>query len=131
MIRDDILLKPDKLTDEEFSEVKKHAALGEEIIEKIGQKTQENDFLTHARLVVGSHHERWDGKGYPRGISGKEIPLQGRIMALVDVYDALISERSYKEPYTHEEALKIITEGFGSHFDPALAEAFISAAKRF
>ncbi|MDR1531915.1 MAG: response regulator [Clostridiales bacterium] len=131
-IRDNILLKPDKLTYDEFEEVKKHTLMGEDIIEKISKKTkEENEFLNHAKLVVGAHHERWDGSGYPRGLMGRAIPLEGRIMALVDVYDALVSKRPYKEPYSHEEAITIIMEGFGTQFDPAFTEAFMAASERF
>jgi putative two-component system response regulator len=86
-IHDNILLKPAKLTDDEFEEMKKHALFGEEIIDKIQRLTHESAFLTHAKIMAGSHHERWDGAGYPRGTAGNDIPLQGRIMAIADVYE--------------------------------------------
>jgi putative two-component system response regulator len=130
-IGDSILKKRGKLTDEEFEEMKKHTTLGEQIIEKIETKTVKNDFLNYAKTFVASHHEKWNGTGYPRGLKEQEIPLIGRIMAIADVYDALTSERSYKEPYTHEEAVKIIVENSGSHFDPLLVELFIQISHQF
>ena len=123
-IKDSILMKPDRLTDEEFIEMKKHAAFGQGIIEKIEENTTENAFLEHAKILAGSHHERWDGKGYPLGLKEEEIPLQGRIMAVVDVYDALTNDRPYKKAFTHEESVKIIEEGIGKQFDPLLGRIF-------
>jgi putative two-component system response regulator len=130
-IKDSVLLKPGPLTKEEFEEMKKHAIFGEMVIEKIQQNAKESIFLTHAKIMAGTHHEKWDGTGYPRGISGANIPLQGRLMALVDVYDALISDRPYKKAFPPEQALGIIKEGCGTHFDPSLKDIFISASKRF
>jgi len=130
-ISDNILKKPGKLTDEEFNEMKKHAGFGEEIIMKIETLTRESDFLNYAKIFAASHHERWDGSGYPRGLKGSSIPLLGRIMAVADVYDALTSARPYKKAFSHEEAVRIITEGSGTQFDPQLVEAFISAAGQF
>lgn len=130
-IRDNILMKPAPLTKEEFEEMKKHPAFGETVIEKIQQGARESVFLTHAKIMAGTHHEKWDGTGYPRGIAGSNIPLQGRLMAVVDVYDALISERPYKKAFAPEEAVRIITEGSGVQFDPALMDVFIAAAGRF
>jgi putative two-component system response regulator len=130
-ISDNILKKPGKLTDEEFNEMKKHASFGEEIIEKIETLTKQSDFLNYAKIFAASHHEKWDGSGYPRGLKGNSIPLLGRIMAIADVYDALTSVRPYKKAFSHEEAVRIITEGSGSQFDPLLVEAFISAAEQF
>jgi len=80
---------------------------------------------------VSTHHEKWDGSGYPHGLKGREIPLQGRMMAIADVYDALISSRPYKEAFTHEEAVRIITEGKGTQFDPALVEIFLAINDKF
>jgi len=130
-ITDLILNKPDKLTPDEFNVMRQHAAEGEKIIGQIVAKTGEESFLSHAKLFAGCHHERWDGKGYPRGLKEREIPLQGRIMAIADVYDALISERPYKKAFTHEESVKIIAEGGGSQFDPVLAELFLSVSDEF
>ncbi|MDR1580403.1 MAG: response regulator [Synergistaceae bacterium] len=130
-IHDDILMKPGKLTREEFDEMKKHAAFGEKIIDRIQQNTRESAFLTHAKIMAGTHHEKWDGSGYPYSFAGEDIPLQGRLMAIADVYDALISERPYKKAFTMDEAGRIIHDSFGSHFDPALEEAFEAAFARF
>jgi putative two-component system response regulator len=130
-IRDNILMKPGPLTKEEFEEMKKHTSFGETVIEKIQQSARESVFLTHARIMAGTHHEKWDGTGYPRGLAGSAIPLQGRLMALVDVYDALISERPYKKAFTPEQAVRIITEGAGTQFDPALIDIFTEAAQHF
>ncbi|MCL2276322.1 MAG: response regulator [Treponema sp.] len=130
-ISDTIVNKPGKLTDEEFKVMKKHAEEGERIIDEIISRTGEGDFLRNARLFAGTHHERWDGKGYPRGLKQNDIPLQGRIMAIVDVYDALVSERPYKKAFTNEEAVKIIMENSGAHFDPNIAKVFYDVKDRF
>jgi putative two-component system response regulator len=130
-IRDSILLKPGKLTDEEFDQMKKHAEFGEKIIDSIQQITSENAFLTYAKIMAGTHHEKWDGSGYPYHLAGEDIPLQGRLMAVADVYDALVSERPYKKAFSVKEAAWIIHDSFGSHFDPALEEAFETASARF
>jgi putative two-component system response regulator len=130
-IDDKILKKPGKLNDEEFAEMKKHASFGEQIIEKIETLAKESDFLKYAKIFAASHHERWDGKGYPRGLKENEIPLLGRIMAIADVYDALTSIRPYKKAFPHEEAVRIIAEGGGTQFDPALVEVFELAADQF
>jgi putative two-component system response regulator len=130
-VKDAILLKSGPLTREEFEEVKQHAAFGEAVIERIQRSARESMFLTHAKILAGTHHEKWDGSGYPRGIAGSNIPLQGRLMALVDVYDALISDRPYKKALSPGQAVEIIREGGGTHFDPFLNEVFIDAAKGF
>jgi len=130
-VSDAILNKPDKLTDEEFKIMKKHAAEGERIINKMVSRTEDGEFLHHARLFAGYHHERWDGKGYPHGLAGTDIPLQGRIMAFADVYDALISERPYKKAFTHDEAVKIIMENTGKQFDPGIADVFYEVREQF
>ena len=124
-IRDNILLKPAKLTTEEFFEMKRHTAFGMNIIRKIEESTKENAFLKHARILAGSHHEKWDGSGYLLGLKGDAIPLQGRLMAIVDVYDALTNTRPYKEALSHETALEIIRQGIGEHFDPLIGEIFL------
>ena len=125
-IRDSILLKPDKLTESEFEEMKRHTLYGGAIIERIERNTPERGFIDHAKIMAMTHHERWDGRGYPAGLAGTDIPLQGRIMALVDVYDALISKRPYKQPYTHEEAVHIIKDEAGRQFDPELVRVFLN-----
>ncbi|MDR1874754.1 MAG: response regulator [Synergistaceae bacterium] len=130
-IHDSILLKPGKLTEEEFEEMKKHTVFGEKIIDSIQNITSENAFLAHAKIMAGTHHERWDGSGYPYSLAGEDIPLQGRLMAIADVYDALVSERPYKKAFRFEDATHIIHEAFGSHFDPNLEEAFSAASARF
>ena len=124
-ITDLILNKPGKLTDEEFEIMKTHVPAGVDAIEGIMEKMNEQHaFLDHALLIAGTHHEKWDGSGYPVGLKGLNIPIEGRMMAIADVYDALISVRPYKTAYTHEEACRIIEESAGSHFDPVLVEAF-------
>jgi putative two-component system response regulator len=130
-IRDDILMKPGKLTPDEFEDMKKHTSFGETVIEKIQQDSRESVFLTHAKILAGTHHERWDGKGYPRGISGSNIPLQGRLMAIADVYDALVSERPYKKAFPHEDAVQIIVAERGRQFDPLLIDAFVRVSPHF
>lgn len=130
-ISDSILLKPDKLSDEEFETIKEHTTQGVRIIRKIAEKTTEIEFLKYAEVFAASHHERWDGKGYPRGTKGKETPLPGRMMAIVDVYDALVSERPYKKAYSHDKAVEIIVEGKGAQFDPQLVDVFLTVADDF
>jgi HD-GYP domain-containing protein (c-di-GMP phosphodiesterase class II) len=127
-IDDSILNKPGKLTKEEFEKMKRHTIVGNEIIERIQKKTHEKKFLDYAKIFALYHHERWDGNGYPYGLKGEEIPLPARLMAIIDVYDALVSKRSYKEPFSHEEATRIITEGSGSQFDPILTGLFLFVA---
>ena len=130
-VSDLVLNKPGKLTDEEFDLIKQHCADGERIIDKIIGKTKDDGFLRHAKNFAGYHHEKWNGTGYPRGLKEEEIPLEGRIMAVADVYDALVSERPYKKPFTHEQAVEIIKEGSGAHFDPKIVEVFLSVAEDF
>jgi putative two-component system response regulator len=130
-IKDNILLKPGRLTEDEFNEMKNHTVFGVKIIEEIEKDSPESSFLKHAKIFAGTHHEKWDGTGYPYGYSGNDIPLQGRLMAIADVYDALISVRPYKEPLSHEAAVKIIVDGKGRHFDPDLTDLFLSIADKF
>jgi putative two-component system response regulator len=130
-VSDNILMKPGPLTPDEYESMKLHTTFGEEVIEKIKKRTRESAFLTHAKIMAGSHHEKWDGTGYPRGLAGFDIPIQGRLMALVDVYDALVSERPYKKAYPPEDALRAIREGSGVQFEPTLVDVFIVAAQRF
>jgi len=130
-ISDIILNKPAKLTDEEFVVMKTHSAEGERIVEQIVSRTGGAEFLHHAKLFAGYHHERWDGKGYPHGLATTDIPLQGRIMAIVDVYDALVSVRPYKRAFTADEAVNIIMEGAGKQFDPAIVDVFYNIRDQF
>jgi len=128
-IPDHILNKKGRLTKEEFDVVKTHAAQGEKIIGLIMDRTEDNEFLHHARLFAGNHHERWDGSGYPRELKELDIPLHGRIMAIVDVYDALTSVRPYKDALTHEEAIEIIKNERGKQFDPKIVDIFLKIQK--
>ncbi|MCL2055224.1 MAG: response regulator [Oscillospiraceae bacterium] len=130
-ISDLILNKPGKLTDDEFALIKQHCGVGESILDQIIEKTKNNDFLTHAKRFAGFHHEKWNGKGYPRGLSGLDIPLEGRIMAIADVYDALVSERPYKKAFSHTRAVEIIKNDSGTHFDPKIVEAFLNVTEDF
>ncbi|WP_305806852.1 HD domain-containing phosphohydrolase, partial [Stenotrophomonas sp. YIM B06876] len=129
-IPDRILLKPGKLTEDEFEIMKGHAALGRKAIEgaerRLGMRVR---FLNVAKDMAYSHHEKWDGSGYPEGLAGDAIPVAGRLMALADVYDALISRRVYKAPFTHEQACSVIVKGRGSHFDPDMVDALIEIAE--
>jgi putative two-component system response regulator len=130
-IRDNILMKPGRLTDDEFEEMKKHTIYGMKIMEKIESSMPEYAFLRHAKILASSHHEKWDGTGYPNHLKGEEIPLQGRLMAIIDVYDALTNSRPYKEAFTHEEALESIVNNSGTQFDPVLCDVFIQHEKDF
>jgi putative two-component system response regulator len=130
-VRDDILLKPGRLTDEEFEIMKKHTTYGRDALLLSEQKLANNAFIKFARELAYTHHEKWDGSGYPEGIQGADISLPGRMMALADVYDALISKRVYKPPMPHEKAVAIIKEGKGSHFDPDIVEAFVELESTF
>ena len=130
-IKDDILMKSGKLTDDEFEEMKKHTIFGAEIIRRIEESTTENAFLQYAEILACSHHEKWDGTGYPYGLKGDDIPLQGRLMAIVDVYDALTNDRPYKGAYTHDEAVKIMRKGLGTHFDPLINDIFLMHEQEF
>ena len=124
-IPDHILNKPGRLTEEEFEIMKKHSEYGAEIIRKTMGDIEEKDYITIAYNIARYHHERYDGKGYPEGLRGEDIPLEARIMALADVYDALISERVYKKAFPAEKAREIILEGGGTQFDPALVPLFL------
>ena len=124
-IKDSILIKSGKLTDEEFEAMKKHTVIGAEVIRKIESATTDNEFLHYAEVFAESHHEKWNGEGYPYGLKGHEIPLQGRLMAIVDVYDALTNERPYKKAFTHEKSVEIIRKESGEHFDPRICDVFL------
>ena len=130
-ISDTILRKPARLTHDEFEIVKTHTLYGEDIILRLREKAINDDFLEYARVIAVTHHEKWDGSGYPKGLAGKDIPLLGRIMAIADVYDALVDVRPYKDAIPHREAVKIIHEGKGSHFDPMLIDLFMKSCHKF
>jgi putative two-component system response regulator len=130
-ISDLILNKPAELTAEEYDIMKTHVTAGVNAIEKFMNATDENAFLQHAVLIAGTHHEKWDGSGYPLGLQGLDIPIEGRLMAIADVYDALVSERPYKKAFTHQVACEIIERGAGGHFDPLLVEVFRAVAEGF
>lgn len=130
-IRDAILLKPGNLSDEEFEEMKKHTLIAHQIFRAAEARLGPNSFLRIADQLAHSHHERWDGSGYPVGLQAEAIPLAGRIMALVDVYDALINRRAYKPPLSHEEAVAEIKAGRGKHFDPEIVDAFLEIEVEF
>lgn len=130
-IRDAVLNKPGRLSPEEFEEMKKHTVFGATAILRAMKILHQASFLCILRDISLSHHEKWDGSGYPLGLDGIRIPLCGRIMAIADVYDALVSKRPYKEPMPHEKAAGIILEGKGRHFDPLVTDAFDACQEEF
>jgi len=119
-------MKPGKLSDEEFEAIKSHTVIGGDVLKETEALNAGRTFLTIGKHVAYHHHEKWDGSGYPFGLKGDDIPLSARIVAIADVYDALMSERPYKKAFTHEESVGIIREGGGRHFAPDLVEAFLS-----
>ena len=131
-VPDRILLKPGRLTPEEFEEMKKHTIYGRDAI-IAAEKSMEapENFLLTARDIAYCHHEKWDGSGYPQNLAGEEIPLSARLMAIADVYDALITKRIYKEAMPHEDAVKVIESGKGTHFDPDVIDAFTEIKDKF
>lgn len=131
-IPDRILLKPGKLTPEEFEIMKTHTTLGRDAIDHAeGMLGMSVDFLNMAKEIALSHQEKWDGSGYPQGLSGDDIPISARLMAVADVYDALISRRVYKDPMPHEQAVNIILQGRAQHFDPDVTDVFLEASEAF
>jgi putative two-component system response regulator len=130
-IPDNILLKPGKLLAEEFEVMKTHAILGARTLQKVLEKYPNNSFVNMGVQLTKYHHEKWNGKGYPEGLAGEAIPLPARIMAVADVYDALRSKRSYKEGFSHEETVRIISQESGQSFDPVIVEAFLAVEKDF
>lgn len=131
-IPDNILLKPGKLTNQEFEIMKTHTTMGYLSLESAERRLgKPAPFLKLAKEIAYHHQEKWDGSGYPLGLSRDQIPLSARLMAIADVYDALISRRVYKEPMPHDEAVSIIIEGRGSHFDPDLVDVFVEISDRF
>ncbi|MEE0027848.1 MAG: HD domain-containing protein [Atopobiaceae bacterium] len=127
LVSDTILNKPGRLTADEFKIMQSHTTAGREIIERAAAAVSEPTYLDEAKRLAEFHHEKWDGSGYPTGRSGEDIPLSGRIMAVADVFDALVSKRSYKVGFPLDKAFSIIEEGMGSHFDPQIATAFLHA----
>jgi putative two-component system response regulator len=125
-VSDVILLKPGRLDDEEFKLMKKHTTVGAEILRSMYSRTPTQHYLRYAIMIAEGHHEKFDGKGYPYGISGENIPLCARIMAVADVYDALVDDRVYRKAMSHSDACDIIMGGKGAHFDPDIVDAFVT-----
>lgn len=123
-VPDSILMKPGKLNDDEWQQMKTHSQIGHDALFRAEQELGRSSFLEIAREIALTHHERWDGTGYPQGLKETEIPVSGRLMAIADVYDALISKRVYKEAYSHEQAVELIISEKGTHFDPDVVDAF-------
>jgi len=130
-VSDRILLKPGRLSDQEFEEMKRHTVYGRDTIRAAERNLGNASFLHIAREIAYTHHERWDGSGYPEGLKGEQIPVPGRLMALADSYDALTSRRVYKPQIPHEKAVEIIIEEKGSHFDPEVVDAFLEVKEAF
>jgi HD-GYP domain-containing protein (c-di-GMP phosphodiesterase class II) len=129
-IDDQILRKPGKFTPEEFNIMKQHPEKGAIIVENLLSPIESPEFVQLAKNVAWYHHERFDGSGYPKGLKGAEIPFEARVMAVADVYDALVSKRCYKEKFSFEKAYSIIIEGMGTQFDPALKDCFIACRSK-
>ncbi|MDR2678737.1 MAG: HD domain-containing protein, partial [Zoogloeaceae bacterium] len=129
-ISDHILKKPARLEPQEFREIQKHVEYGVKFITKLEQNSRDALFLTYAKTLAAYHHEKWDGGGYPHGLVGEAIPFLGRVMAIVDVYEALTAPRPYKEAFDHDAAMRIILENRGTHFDPALVDIFLKCADK-
>ncbi len=130
-VRDSVLLKPGQLTEEEREEIKKHCEYGARVLQRAEKKLQFQSFLSIAIQLALYHHEQWDGRGYPQGLTGDQIPISGRIMAVADNYDALRTERVYKKPFPHDECLALIRAESGRRFDPKVTEAFLERAEEF
>ena len=130
VVPDYILMKSGKLTEEEFEKIRKHAPEGSRVIKEFFVNLDDKEYVKMASDVAGYHHEKWDGSGYTEKLSGEDIPLSARIMAIADVFDALVSKRRYKDAFSYEQAFSIIQEESGSHFDPKLTEAFLSVREQ-
>jgi putative two-component system response regulator len=130
-IPDCVLLKPGRLSDREFDMMKEHTTLGARTLDAALREHPEANFLRMAREIAATHHERWDGTGYPKGLKGADIPLCGRIVALADVYDALTTKRVYKGAFTHDVAKSIIVSDKGTHFDPDVVDTFLACEGQF
>jgi putative two-component system response regulator len=124
-VPDEVLLKPGKLTDAEWQQMQMHTTIGAETLIEVDRLHPGNDFVKMGIQIASAHHEKWDGSGYPLGLKGDEIPLAARVLALADVYDALRSQRCYKEAFSHERSRSIIVDGKGMHFDPKLVDVFL------
>ena len=131
VVPDHILKKPGPLTEEEFEQMKRHASEGGRVVREVLGGVTDEEYLSFASDVAACHHEKWNGKGYPNGLSGEAIPLSARIMAIADVYDALISERCYKKAMSPEKAFEIIRKESGAQFDPNLAQVFLKHRNQF
>lgn len=131
VVSDRILTKPGKLTEDEFEQMKRHAAEGGRVVREVLSGVTEEEYVSLASDIATYHHERWDGKGYPAGLAGESIPLSARIMAIADVFDALISERCYKKAVSKEQAFAVIRQEAGTHFDPQLAAVFLNHREDF
>ncbi|OEG72397.1 phosphohydrolase [Shewanella colwelliana] len=130
-IADAILLKPGRLSPAEFEQIKAHCAIGHDVLNSLGNYAPQCQFIRMGKEIAGGHHEKWDGSGYPNGLSGDDIPLSARLVALVDVYDALTSPRCYKRPLSHQEAVASIVGSKGTHFDPTLVDSFMAIHHQF
>ena len=130
-INESILMKSSSLTGDEFEEIKKHTLVCERILDRVAKRTNLHEFFELAKMFAGTHHERWDGTGYPNGLKGEDIPLASRLMAIADVYDTLLQARPYRPAYSHDEAVEIIKGESGSHFDPDLVKLFLTNSDRF
>jgi putative two-component system response regulator len=124
-ISDVILLKPERLTDEEYDEVKRHTTVGANFLQNIYRRLPEQEYLQYAYLMAEGHHERWDGKGYPYGLAGEDIPFCSRLLAVANVYDACLTNRIYRPTLTHQETHQIILNGRGTEFDPRIVDVYL------
>lgn len=130
-VDDAVLRKEGRFTDEEYNKIKAHSAEGARLIFMVLSDLPDSDLIRTATNIARFHHEKWNGSGYPTGISGEDIPLEARIMAFADVLDALLSKRCYKESYSYDKAFSIIEESLGTHFDPQLGEVFLKNRPKF
>lgn len=128
-IPDAVLQKPGRFTDEEYTIMKNHSMCGANLVYEVLSESRNISFIRIAINMAHYHHEKWDGSGYPEGLSGEDIPIESRIMALADVFDALVSKRCYKDSFSYDKAFQIIEESLGSHFDPKLGRAFLNCRK--
>ncbi len=129
-VDDRVLKKPGRYEPEEYEIMKLHAAKGAEIVEKVLKDVEEDRFVEISKNIAHYHHEKWNGEGYPEGLTGEQIPLEARIMALADVFDALVSKRCYKESQSCEDAFDVIQDSLGTHFDPTIGGVFLECRER-